>query len=250
MDSKQQMMKNSMMKYPGLRPNVKLKTLPQPFVRQCCVSPLGNLESKSSGEYKLEKDIKPPASVMTVVSIRNQLMMGYRATTLKTDVPRIIHKLTKDEGRLLMSDSPQEMFLQYENYKQATGRVLVGGLGLGMYANMIANKPGVTEVVVIEISKDVINLTEPSHPKITVINADIWKYLKTTKDTKWDYIYIDIHYMTGAYEYMHTVLPMREILDKRFKGVKAGFWAEEEMKSQYQTDEERMQELMKKVKSQ
>ena len=86
-----------------------------------------------------------------------------------------------------MSDSPQECFLQYEAYRNAKGKVLVGGLGLGVYASMIALKKEVTEVVVVEISKDVIKLCRPSHPKIRVINDDIWKYLKNPKE-KFDYI--------------------------------------------------------------
>ena len=60
----------------------------------------------------------------------------------------------------------------------------------------------------------------------------IWHFLKTTKE-KFDYIYIDIHYSTGCMEYLHTILPMRKLLKKRFPKVQADFWGEEEMKSQY-----------------
>ena len=131
-----------------------------------------------------------------------------------------------------MSDTPQEMFLQYEAYNNARGKVLVGGLGLGMYISMIAKKPEVTSITVIEKEKDIIKLMNFKHPKVKIVNADIWKYLKKTKD-KFDYAYVDIHYSTGAMEYINTVLPMREIFNKRFSKIPVDFWGEEEMKSQY-----------------
>lgn len=192
------------------------------------------LHEKTVGKYEIKIVVVPAGKQLTVVSTRNWMMMGYKKLNVVYDCPRLLIKLFK-KGRLLMSDSPQEMFLQYEAYKNAKGRVLVGGLGLGLYANMIATKKEVTEVVVVEIDEDVIKLCKPKNKKIKVIHDDIWEFIKTT-DEVFDYAYIDIHYSTGCMEYLRTVLPMRKILKQRFPWMSVDFWGEEEMKAQYNPD--------------
>lgn len=211
------------------------KTLDSKFTKLLMSSKI-NLTERKVAKYQIKINVIPPGESITVVSYRNYFMMGYKPLKIVYDTIRIIYQLKDGEG-LLMSDSPQEMFLQYESYKSAKGKVLVGGLGIGLYATMIANKPNVTEVVVVEIEKDIIKLCSPNpcspeYKKIRIINDDIWKFLESTKE-KFDYIYIDIHYSTGAMEYMHTVLPMRKILKRRFSNTPTSFWGEDEMKAQY-----------------
>jgi hypothetical protein len=207
------------------------KSLDADFVQSTFISPIGFLKEKKVGKFAIEREIKRAGEELTLVSHRNWLMMGYKPAVLVLPINRAIHKL-KENGKLMMSDTPQEMFLQYDAYKNAKGNVLVGGLGLGMYAFMIAKKKEVTSITVIEKEKDIIKLRNLKHPKIKVIHDDIWKFIRKTKK-KFDYAYIDIHYSTGAMEYKDTVLPMRKIFEKRFNGMLVDFWGEEEMKSQY-----------------
>lgn len=221
--------------YKGLQGEAK--TLSSDFMK-LLQEPVLNLIERKIGKYEIKIDIVPEGEEMTVVSTRNWLMMGYKKQKVIYTNPRPLYKLLRNGKDLLMSDSPQEMFLQYEAYKNAKGRVLVGGLGLGLYAAMIASKPEVTEVIIIEIDKDIIKLSKPKNKKISVVNEDLWKFLKETKE-KFDYIYVDIHYSTGCMEYINTVLPMRKIIEKRFPSVDADFWGEEEMKAQYNPDFER-----------
>ena len=204
-----------------------------------------HLTERKIGKFQIKIEIIPHLKEMIVVSARNWLMMGYRQLKCSFTEARPLYKLYS-EKRLLMSDSPQEMFLQYEEYKQAKGKVLIGGLGLGMSPTLFAEKEDVDEVVVVEIEKDIIKLCKPKNNKIKIINDDIWNFLKTTKE-KFDYIYIDIHYSTGCMEYIHTVLPMRKLLKKRFPNIPSSFWAEEEMKSQYNPNfHKELKELKKK----
>ena len=211
------------------------KTLDSNFKKLLLSSKI-NLAERKVGKYQIKIAAIPQGEPITVVSHRNYFMMGYKPLKVVYDTLRIIYQLKDGEG-LLMSDSPQEMFLQYDAYKSAKGKVLVGGLGIGLYATMIASKPDVTEVVVVELEKDIIKLCSPNpcspeYKKIRIVNDDIWKFLENTKE-KFDYIYIDIHYSTGAMEYMGTVLPMRKILKRRFPNTPASFWGEDEMKAQY-----------------
>jgi len=183
-----------------------------------------------------EHEYVPAGKEMTVVSHRNCLMMGYKPLKVVFQDIRTVHKLVKDGQGLLMSDTPQEMFLQYDAYCNAKGKVLVGGLGIGMYPAMISKKPEVSEVHVVEIDKDIINLTGKQfrkNPKIKIVNDDIKHFLRTIQGENYDYCYIDIHYSTGAMEYINTVLPLREIINKKFPQLKTDFWGEEEMKAQY-----------------
>jgi len=217
--------------YKGL---TQSKILDSEFKKLLEKSSVPHLQEKKVGEFEIKIDVIPPLKEITVISARNWLMMGYKQLKCSFIEPRPLYKLFRGK-RLLMSDSPQEMFLQYECYKKAHGKVLMGGLGLGMSATLFAEKENVSEVVVIEISKDIIKLCKPKNKKIRIINEDIWNFLKTTEE-KFDYIYIDIHYSTGCMEYIKTILPMRKILEKRFNGIQADFWGEEEMEAQYIPD--------------
>lgn len=209
------------------------KYLSLEFLESVTHSPL-NLAENKVGNYQIKKEIVPKGKTMTVVSHRNWFMLGYKPLELVMPNDRVVHKLLKGTG-LLMSDTPQELFLQYEAFKNAKGNVLVGGLGLGMYPAMIYLKPSVKKITIVEKDRDVISLISPYFEnirKIKIIRDDIWHFIKTTEE-KFNYAYIDIHYSTGAMEYMHTVLPMSKILAERFPNMKADFWGEEEMKAQY-----------------
>jgi hypothetical protein len=97
------------------------------------------------------------------------------------------------EGELMMSDTPMERKSNLNFIENANGRVLIAGLGLGMIILNILDKEEVTEVVVIEKYKDVIDLVEPkfTHPKLKVICSDIF-FWKPAKGEKFDTIYFDI----------------------------------------------------------
>lgn len=96
-------------------------------------------------------------------------------------------------GELMMSDTGMERISNKNFVKNANGRVLIAGLGIGMIIHNILSKEDVTEVVVIEKYQDVIDLVEPkfAHPKLKVICADIFEWTPP-KEEKYDTIYFDI----------------------------------------------------------
>lgn len=77
-----------------------------------------------------------------------------------------------------MSDTPAEMRDHEQFVRLASGKVLVAGLGLGMVAMALAEKPEVTHVAVIEKEADVIRLVAEhlTNPKIQIVHADIHDY--------------------------------------------------------------------------
>lgn len=56
---------------------------------------------------------------------------------------------------LVMSDTPAEIMDHLDVIREAKGRVLLNGLGLGVVLDAILHKPEVQHITVIEISKDV-----------------------------------------------------------------------------------------------
>jgi len=69
-------------------------------------------------------------------------------------------KLTRD-GALVMTDTPAEMRDHDSAVWHANGSCLLNGLGIGMVLKNILLKPTVTDVTIVEISQDLIDLVSP-----------------------------------------------------------------------------------------
>jgi len=96
------------------------------------------------------------------------------------------------DGKVWMSVTPMEIESQYMPIKLASGRVGVGGLGLGYVALRMASKDDVDEVVVYEINPVVIALFErnfPSHPKIRIVQQDV----TTMRGEEFDLFFNDVY---------------------------------------------------------
>lgn len=83
----------------------------------------------------------------------------------------------KHHGAVIMSDTPAEIRDHLHAIRQAKGNVLINGLGLGVVLQACLMKTEVQDVIVIELSQDVINLVAPHYKerfgdRITIINAD------------------------------------------------------------------------------
>lgn len=102
--------------------------------------------------------------------------------------------LPSDGWTLMMSDTPFEVRSALGFIGEATGDVLILGLGLGATTVPVLAKPEVTSVTVIEKNMDVIDLVmgplrrQPGGEKLTVVhdNAFAWKPARGQKfDTMW-----------------------------------------------------------------
>lgn len=127
-------------------------------------------------------------------------MDGYlesRFLSDKFDVARITRN-----GSTWMSITPMELESHITHIMEATGNVLVGGLGMGYYITQIVAKENVKSVVVIEKDPEVIeayNKLIESNPvyfsnnKLQIIEGDFFDltlYLK--ENFTFDYAYLDI----------------------------------------------------------
>ncbi len=106
-----------------------------------------------------------------------------------------------DNGRtyrvLQMSDTPAEIRDHWRFVGNASGRLLVTGLGLGVVVNALLLKPSVDLVVVQEVNRDVIDLVAPllyakhGTERLVVLHEDALVY-KPKPDERYDYIWHDI----------------------------------------------------------
>ena len=104
------------------------------------------------------------------------------------------------KGKLVMSNTRLEQSTNYQFVRKSNGRVLMGGLGFGMVLFPVAINPNVTEVTVVEMEKDVIDLVwkpitkylgRRHAKKLKVIHEDVFKFKVPTTE-KYDTIYFDI----------------------------------------------------------
>lgn len=101
-------------------------------------------------------------------------------------------------GTIVMSDTPAEIGDHIFFINEATGNVLINGLGLGLVIEALFQKKEVKSITVIEKSLDVINLVSehyknkcPKDKKLNVIHADALEY-KPEKDKKYNAVWHDI----------------------------------------------------------
>lgn len=96
-------------------------------------------------------------------------------------------------GTLVMSDTPAEMRDHWCAVRNAKGSCLLNGLGIGIVLKNILLKTEVTEVTVVEISQDLIDLVAPHYndPRVTFVCADALEY-KPPKGKKYDMVWHDI----------------------------------------------------------
>ena len=98
---------------------------------------------------------------------------------------------------LVMSDTPDEKRDHMDFVRKAQGNILIAGLGLGMVLQACLLKPEVTQVTVIEISQDLIDLVKPHYDrmfpcgKFAVICADIFDW-KPPKNERYNCAWFDI----------------------------------------------------------
>ncbi len=132
-------------------------------------------------------------SVETFIVPENDL--SQRISIMKTGrgVPAGTYKKLVRDGVIVMSNTPDEIrdFRSFVN--KAHGSILVNGLGLGVILKALLNKPEVTEITVIEISEDVIDLVSPAYKddRLTIINESAFDY-KPPKGKKYDFVWHDI----------------------------------------------------------
>ena len=106
------------------------------------------------------------------------------------------------KGELWMSDTTAERMDHFEAAREIDargGRILIGGLGLGMILRVALLTPKVAHIDVVEIDPDVIALVGPHYQamaaargkSLSIIQADLTT-VKWPPQTRWDVAWFDI----------------------------------------------------------
>jgi len=111
-------------------------------------------------------------------------------------VPFDCRLLFDPAGRLWMSDTPQERIMMYNNAGRSCGHVLVGGAGLGLYPQYVAEAASFT---IIERSPIVLRLVAPLLQEIMdargvrlrFLVGDVETYLARAEPGGYDTIFLD-----------------------------------------------------------
>jgi len=106
--------------------------------------------------------------------------------------------MEKESHIVWMGDSIQERLMMWEAAKRCRGKVLCGGLGMGIFPQFALSLPRVQSVHIVDMNEEVIELiketwSQKSWPRqfdCKISLGKIENYLKTTKE-KYDTVYID-----------------------------------------------------------
>jgi len=125
---------------------------------------------------------------------KNELSQQMSIMRTGRGVPEGTYKRLKRGGATIMSNTPDEIRDFRGEFRGVKGRVLINGLGLGVTVKYLLDNPEVTAVIVIEKSKDVIDLVAPTYKtdkRFEVINADCFEY-SPPKGKSYDFVWHDI----------------------------------------------------------
>ena len=133
----------------------------------------------------------------------------------------------KRHGVTWMSFLPHEINTMRPFVNKARGRVLVYGLGLGYVAGLLAAKPEVAEVTVVELDHDIIHLYEevlrpltPNQEKIHIEEADAFAY---EPKGHYDIAFVDL------YHNEEDGLPIYLKMLSREHGIPTDYWIEKSL---------------------
>lgn len=167
-----------------------------------------------SGAWSIIHNTYPAFHEFSTATFRTFFIGGQRRRKVRYDAPTRFHALCEGEG-VWMTDWPIEQAQCDTNLKPIVdGRVLVGGLGLGLCATILARRKNIEHVTVIEKSPDVAKLVAEHlrvpRGKLTVVVADLFDYLKFKRPLKpYDWAFHDIWQADSLGCLLETVIPLR-----------------------------------------
>jgi spermidine synthase len=139
-----------------------------------------------------------------------------------------------------MSDTLQERLMMWEAAKRSRGRVLCGGLGLGIFPQLALSLPTVESVLVLEMDPAVIEMIQEGwsgtpwkeREKCTIVQGSIEGYLESTRE-KFDTVYLDT-WDAIYHEYLPHVNRLSGMAERVLKpGGEVLLWAHEMMIRHY-----------------
>lgn len=205
-------------------------------------NPVLHIPEGQINDYKIEHVHQPAGYEASTSSARCTMIGGQPAgVTLKFDHPTVWHKLSYGGG-VWMTDLPIEQAQHDRELADMKGDVLVGGLGLGYAVTQLCLRPEIENVVVIEKSKEVIDLVMPHlripQGKVTLVHADLLDWIETTHANQadetpcFDYAFYDIWQGDGMSTFFDVVCKLRQMSEGIAPDAQVVCWNEDVMRGQ------------------
>lgn len=151
-----------------------------------------NIPSGKAGDWEIKKfTVSPEQAKMEILRATFGSGHGYGARIETGEYTGLYRN-----GQVIMSDTPDEIMCHMRAIEKAQGLCLVNGLGLGMVAAAMLEKPDVVKVTVIEISPEVIRLVKQPLKdrygwRLEVVQADAFTW-QPPKGVRYDVVWSDI----------------------------------------------------------
>lgn len=113
-----------------------------------------------------------------------------------------------NRGEVVMSDTSMEKRTNANFVRNAHGKVLIGGLGIGLILLVIQDKEEVEQITVVEKNREVIELVGrqlPLNSKVTIVDDDVFTYKPLFK---YNTIYMDIWNYVNEDVYQEEMKPL------------------------------------------
>lgn len=177
-----------------------------------------------SGAFSIKQNVKKSNTKLVTANFRTSFMGGHDKEDICYPYETTWHSLMEDGEGVWMTDLPIEQ-AQHDTMLDGNvyGTVLIGGLGLGYAAQLIASQPQVDRIIVVEKSQDVVNLvwkhlTFPTWVETHIVVDDLFQYLKqeckkerSDCGNAFDCGFYDIWKSDGEYTFHETVIPLRNL---------------------------------------
>ena len=195
-----------------------------------------------NGDVEVKVSSIKACTPVDIVSMRNAILMGKPPLRVRFQNGININLLTY-QGGTWMSTYPCELWQMDDAAQVLYGRVLFGGLGLGVAPMFASYSRRVKEMVIVEKDQRIVDLVWPhlQFPEhgterctdVACETFDLYDYLKMIGGDAFDSAFFDIWQGTGEYTWKEHVVPLRRLARGKIKHVHC--WLEAEMFGQLYT---------------
>ena len=133
------------------------------------------------------------ARIRRIPYVGRMMCYGSGGVDFVTFPRRVLVTTLEVDGKCWMVDDPPHWWSIQETAKKLSGRVLVGGLGLGLILHAMADNPLVESAVVVEREHDVIDLLRPNLPpglEAEIVETDFLDYIESA--AHFDSAFVDL----------------------------------------------------------
>ena len=150
---------------------------------------------------------------------------------------RVRDPANKLRNRCVMSDTPMEKESNMQFLCHASGRVLIGGLGIGMVLLSLLQDENISQITVVELEQEIIDLVLPhikkfdTHGKLHVVKGNILAF-DPPEGSRFDTIYFDIWDTISADNFAVMQKLRRKFAEFQAENGWLGCWMEKECREE------------------